>query len=157
MKKLKFNQTLFHVNLRAEVSCFLCCAQQACSISEKSENIERFRVNECLHSQIFQAVENSIVTVDSGIVWTSVMLQKERVLALTRTKINFPWISFILKLDSNFTPGNSNPRKLEPRANFNQNQFPLDFLHTFTVILPLVTRSNFCFPSDMFSIQFYPR
>ena len=36
--------------------------------SEKSENIERFRVNECLHSQIFQPVENSIVTVDSGIV-----------------------------------------------------------------------------------------
>ena len=42
------------------------------SISEKSENIERFRVNECLHSQIFQAVENSIVTVDSGIVRVNV-------------------------------------------------------------------------------------
>ena len=72
MKKLKFHRTLFHVNLRADVSCFLCCAQQACSISEKSENIERFRVNECLHSQIFQAVENSIVTVDSGIVRVNV-------------------------------------------------------------------------------------
>ena len=46
-------------------------------------------------------------------------------------------------------------------ANLNQNRFPLDFLHTFTVILPtvtwtldnsnlLLTRSNFCFPSDHF-------
>ena len=44
-------------------------------------------------------------------------------------------------------------------ANSNQNRFPLDFLHTFPVILPSVirtlnnsnlplTRSNFCFPSD---------
>ena len=44
-------------------------------------------------------------------------------------------------------------------ANSNQNQFPLDFCHTFTVILLLVTqtfddsnllktRSSFCFPSD---------
>ena len=31
MKKLKFHRTLFHVNLRADVSCFLCCARQACS------------------------------------------------------------------------------------------------------------------------------
>ena len=41
----------------------------------------------------------------------------------------------------------------------NQNRFPLDFLFTFTIILPSVTqtvdnsnlpvtRSNFCFPSD---------
>ena len=59
------------------------------------------------------------------------------------------------------TPDNSNPRLLEPRANSNQNRFPLDFFHTFTVILPSVTRtlnnsnlplsrSNFCFPSDHF-------
>ena len=39
------------------------------------------------------------------------------------------------------TPDNSNPRELEPRAHSNQNRFPLDFLHTFTVILPLVTRT----------------
>ena len=43
----------------------------------------------------------------------------------------------------------------------NQNRFPLDFLHTFTIILPSVTqtldhsdlpltRRNFCFPSDHF-------
>ena len=49
-------------------------------------------------------------------------------------------------------------------ANSNQNRFPLDFLHTFTVILPSVTRtldnsnlpltrSNFCFPSDHFYIN----
>ena len=31
--------------------------------------------------------------------------------------------------------------KLEPRANSNQNRFPMDFLHTFTVILPSVTRT----------------
>ena len=48
-------------------------------------------------------------------------------------------------------------------ANSNQSRFPLDFLHTFTVILPSVTRtldnsnlppirSNFCFPSDHFYI-----
>ena len=46
-------------------------------------------------------------------------------------------------------------------ANLNQNRFPLDFRHTFTVILPSVTRtldnsnlpltrSSFCFPSDHF-------
>ena len=51
----------------------------------------------------------------------------------------------------------------EPRANSNQNQFPLDFRHTFSLILPSVTRtldnsnlpltrSNFCFPSDHFYI-----
>ena len=44
-------------------------------------------------------------------------------------------------------------------ANSNQNRFPLDFFHTYTVILPSVTRaldnsnlpltrSYFCFPSD---------
>ena len=49
-----------------------------------------------------------------------------------------------------FTPDNSNPRQLEPRADSSQSRFPLDFLHTFTVILPSVTRSNFCFPSDYF-------
>ena len=48
-------------------------------------------------------------------------------------------------------------------ANSNQSRFPLDFHHTFTVILPSVTRtlnnlnlpltwSNFCFPSDHFYI-----
>ena len=36
--------------------------------------------------------------------------------------------------------------------NWNQNRFPLDFFHTFTVILPSVTRSNFCFPSDQLYI-----
>ena len=59
------------------------------------------------------------------------------------------------------TPDNSKPRKLKPRANSNQSRFPLDFLVTFTVILPSVTRmlnnsnllltwSKFCFPSDHF-------
>ena len=38
-------------------------------------------------------------------------------------------------------------------ANSNQNRFPLDFLHTFTVILPSITRSNFCFRSDRFYIN----
>ena len=54
--------------------------------------------------------------------------------------------------------------ELEPLSNSNQNRFPLNFLHTFTVILPSaatralvnsnlsVTRSNFCFPSDHFHI-----
>ena len=48
-------------------------------------------------------------------------------------------------------------------TNSNQNRFPLDFRHTFTVILPsvtwtldnsklLLTRRNFCFPSDHFYI-----
>ena len=51
----------------------------------------------------------------------------------------------------------SNPRKLEPRANSNQNRFPLDFRHTFNIILLSVTRtsrirSGFCFPSDHFYI-----
>ena len=51
--------------------------------------------------------------------------------------------------------------KLEPRANSNQSWFLLDFLHTFTSILPsvtqtlhnsnlLLTRSNFCLHSDHF-------
>ena len=46
-------------------------------------------------------------------------------------------------------------------ANSNQNRFPLDFHHTFTVILPSVTQTldnsnlmltqhNFCFPLDHF-------
>ena len=61
------------------------------------------------------------------------------------------------------TVDNSNPHWLEPRANSNQNRFLLDFRHTFTVILPSLTRtldnsklpltrSNFCFPSDHFHI-----
>ena len=55
------------------------------------------------------------------------------------------------------TPDNSNPRQLEPRANSNQNRFPLDFRHTFTVILPSVTRTpgnsnQFSFPFRSFSI-----
>ena len=42
-----------------------------------------------------------------------------------------------------FTPDNSaNPRYLKPHANTNQNRFPLHFLHTFTIILPSVTRAN---------------
>ena len=45
----------------------------------------------------------------------------------------------LLRLQS--TPDNSNPRQLEARANSNQNRFPLDFRHTFTVVLPSVTRS----------------
>ena len=59
-----------------------------------------------------------------------------------------------------FTPDNSaNPRYLKPHANTNQNRFPLHFLHTFTIILPSVTRANldsrskFCFPSDHFYIN----
>ena len=55
--------------------------------------------------------------------------------------------------------------KLEPRANSNQNRFPLDFRHTFTVILPSVTRTpdnsklpltrtNFRFPSGHFLYNF---
>ena len=61
--------------------------------------------------------------------------------------------------DTKDTKDNSNPHLLEPRANSNQNRFPLDLRHTFTVILPSVTRtpdnfnlpltqSNNCFPSD---------
>ena len=52
--------------------------------------------------------------------------------------------------------------KLEPRANSNQNRFPLDFRHIFTVILPSVTRTldsrtpansnQFSFPFRSFSI-----
>ena len=57
------------------------------------------------------------------------------------------------------TPDNSNPRLLEPPANSDQNRFSLDFLHTFNVILPSVTRTSrkleiiFCFPSDHFYIN----
>ena len=54
--------------------------------------------------------------------------------------------------------------KLEPRINSNRNRFPLDFRHTFTVILPSetrtldnsnlpLTRSSFCFLSDHFYIN----
>ena len=61
------------------------------------------------------------------------------------------------------TPNNSNPPWLQPRTNLNQKQFPLDFLHTFSAILPPVTQtldnsnlpatwSNFCFPSDHFHV-----
>ena len=39
------------------------------------------------------------------------------------------------------TPDNLNPHLLESCANSNQNRFPLDFRHTFTVILPFVTRT----------------
>ena len=39
------------------------------------------------------------------------------------------------------TPDSSNPRKLEPHATSNQNRLPLEFLHTFTVILPSVNRT----------------
>ena len=58
-----------------------------------------------------------------------------------------------------FTPDNSaDPRLLKSHANTNQNRFPLDFLHTFTIILPSVTwtldsRSKFCFRSDHFYIN----
>ena len=59
---------------------------------------------------------------------------------------------------------NSNPRLLEPHAYSNQNRFPLDFPHTFTIIILSVTRtldnsifpltrSNFCFPTDHFYIM----
>ena len=69
--------------------------------------------------------------------------------------ITFIFKSFTVQL----TPDNLNPRQLEPHANLNQNQFPLDFCHTFSAILPLVTRtlknsnlpltrSSFCFPLD---------
>ena len=37
------------------------------------------------------------------------------------------------------TPDNSNPRKLKPHPSSNKSRFPLDFLHTFTVILLSVT------------------
>lgn len=37
------------------------------------------------------------------------------------------------------TPDSLNLSKLEPCVNLNQNQFPLDFCHTFTAISPLVT------------------
>ena len=65
----------------------------------------------------------------------------------------------ILKLGS-WLPVNSNHRELEPRTNSNQSWFPLDFLHTFTIILPsvlnsnlLLTQSNFCFTSDHFNLD----
>ena len=38
-------------------------------------------------------------------------------------------------------PNNWNPHLLKPQANSNQSQFPLDFLHTLTVILPSVTQT----------------
>ena len=65
------------------------------------------------------------------------------------------------RFNIHLTPGNSKPRKLAARANSNQNWFPLDLLHTFTVILPSITwtldnsnlpltRSEFQFPSGYF-------
>ena len=75
---------------------------------------------------------------------------KGRVLALTQTKINFPWISFKHYLTVLLHP------VARTLANFNQNQFPLDFLHTFTGNFTLgnsnlrLTRSTLCFPSDLF-------
>ena len=38
------------------------------------------------------------------------------------------------------TPDNSNPRQLKPRAHSNQNRFPLDFRHTFILLIILVKR-----------------
>ena len=55
------------------------------------------------------------------------------------------------------TPNNLNPLKLVLCNNLNQNWFPLDFHHTFTVILPLITQtidnSKQCsFPLSSFSM-----
>ena len=59
------------------------------------------------------------------------------------------------------TPDNTNPSLILTQT---KNRFPLDFLHTCTVIFPSVTqnldtsslpltRSNFCLPSDHFYIK----
>ena len=69
----------------------------------------------------------------------------------------------IIVLYIQLTPDNTNPRQHNLVLTSNQNQFPLDLLHLFTVILPLVTltlnnsnllltRRNFCLPSDHFQI-----
>ena len=66
-----------------------------------------------------------------------------------------------IKINSRLYTIDSNPHYLEPRFNSNQNRVPLVFCHTFTVILPSVTRtlddlnlpltrSSFSFPSDHF-------
>ena len=52
------------------------------------------------------------------------------------------------------TPDNSDPQLLELRANLNQSRFPQAFLHTFTVILPSITRSTFLFSFRSFLYNF---
>ena len=94
------------------------------------------------------------------------MLQKLFFIQLTKksSELNFCRPSkYKYRRSIQLTSDNSNPRLLEPRANSNQNRFSLDFRHTFTVILPSVTRSldnsklpltrsNFCSPPDHFYI-----
>ena len=71
------------------------------------------------------------------------------------------WGFYLLK--HCWLPTTQNLCELDPRANSDQNRFPVDFLHTFILILLPVTRtldnsnlpltwSNFCFPSDLFYI-----
>ena len=79
--------------------------------------------------------------------------------------MSIPFISFYFchNIQIQLTRDNLNPLQLKPCVNLNQNQFPLDFRHTFTVILSSITqtldnlnipltRSSFCFPSDHFYI-----
>ena len=71
-------------------------------------------------------------------------------------------IMITIKINPRLYTIDSNPHYLEPRFNSNQNRVPLVFRHTFTVILPsvtrtledsnlpLITRTSFSFPSDHF-------
>ena len=71
-------------------------------------------------------------------------------------------IMITIKINSRLYTIDSNPHYLEPCFNSNQNRVPLVFRHTFTVILPsvtrtledsnlpLITRTSFSFPSDHF-------
>ena len=50
-----------------------------------------------------------------------------------------PWLG--IYRDVSKTKPKEQPSNLEPRDNSNQHRFPLDFRHTFTVILPSLTRT----------------
>ena len=63
-------------------------------------------------------------------------------LALTQTKIDFPWISFIqLLFCSNFTLGNSNPLYLKPPATYLKS-----FLLSFRLLLCNLTLDKYLNP-----------
>ena len=75
------------------------------------------------------------------IISTSVVISEQQVNNLSSPKLTERMYVVLLLPEMQLTPDNSNPRKLGPHAYSNQNRFPQDFRHTFTVILPSVTRT----------------
>ena len=96
MKKLKFHRTLFHVNLRADISCFLCCAQQFNQWKERK----------------YWTVPCERMSAQSDFSGSRKFDRHSRL----RYRVNVNHVA----------------KRKGTRANSNQNQFPLHFLHTFT-------------------------